>query len=320
MPEFIYKVKDSKGKTITGRKVASLGEDLIPELERKGFTIISIKEAAKEKSSLQKVSAVLTKGGKKVKTFELLILCRQLATMLHGGVPILDAIESISEEMKNQEFRGVLRSVSKDVRGGMSLSGSLKKYPRVFSTLFTAIIEAGEKVGALDEMLNRLASYLESRDRIIKKIRSATIYPAFIAGFFLFAITVVTLFLIPRFQSLYSDFGAQLPALTLFVFNVSSFFIKNIAFLLIIIVAASIFISLYIKQNKQGKMLIAGAILKLPVFGDVIKKAAISKFCRTLSTLLEQGIPVTEALRLVGETSGNIIIEDASKEAGKLNR
>ncbi|MGB2705717.1 MAG: type II secretion system F family protein [Candidatus Omnitrophota bacterium] len=318
MPEFKYKAKDAGGKTVTGKKYALSNEDLIVRLERKNLTVVSVKEAPEKKNPLKDVFSSLKIGYGRVTVFELVVLCRQLATMLQGGVPILNAIKSIAGEVRNPALKEVLEGVGREVTEGKGLSESLAKYPRVFSALFLAIVEAGEKVGALDDMLIRLSRYLESRDRLVKKMRSATTYPAFIAGFFTLAIAAITLFIIPKFQGIYESFGAELPGLTLFLFKISSFFVKNIFSILIIFIVTFFSLFLFIKNTKKGRTMFDKTLLGLPMFGEVIKKAAISKFCRTLSTLLAQGVSVTEALFLVGKTSGNIIIEEASIESGKL--
>jgi type IV pilus assembly protein PilC len=317
MPDFKYVAKDNKGKTVTGKRSVSSQKELVIELERKNLTIVSIEEAGREEKSFKEMMTDIMPGAGRVSTFELAIFCRQMATMLHGGVPILNAISSIADEMKNPGFKKILQGIGQDLRGGTSVAESFKKHPEAFSILFTSILEAGEKVGALDKMLERLSHYLESRDRLVKKIRSATTYPTFIAGFFVFAIGVITVFLIPRFQKIYEGFGAELPALTRIVFNTSNFFIKNMPIVIFVLVAGIFSLFLFMRHSKKGRIMFDSALLKIPVLGDVIKKAAISKFCRTLSTLLSEGISVTEALVLVGRTSGNIVIENASNNSSK---
>jgi len=315
MPTFSYRAKRKNGKTVTGRESARSRESLVISLERKNLTVISISKKASDEKSLFKKLTSKEPIFAKVKTFDLMILCRQLSVMLHGGVPILNAIESIMYEAKSPVLKKILESVASDLREGKTLSGSFKKHPGVFSTLFIAIMEAGEKVGSLDEMLRRLAVYLESRDRLARKIRSATTYPAVITVFFLAAIAVLTLVLIPKFKSIYESFGAELPALTQIMFDISSFVIKNIVFIVIGFgIAMWGFIS-YVTKSKRARRIFDNFLLHLPIFGDAIRKAAISKFCRTLSTLLGEGISVTEAMRLVGRTSGNSIIEEASDKA-----
>lgn len=318
MLKFSFKAKDGSGKTVTGRRPSSSREDIITELQRENLTVVSVEEISnkKKESSRKMFGGVL--AGRKVKTFDLVIFCRQLSTMLEGGVPILRAIESIATEVRDKNFKNILHKIARDLKEGKTLSESFKKYPNAFSDLFNAIVEAGEKVGSLDKMLGRLSGYLEARDRLVKKMRSATTYPAFIAFSFLVAVAVITLFLIPKFQSVYSDFGAELPTLTLIIFNVSNFVIQNIAVVLVALVVVIFSLFVFIRHTRAGRAFFDRALLGLPIFGDVIKKAAMSKFSRTLSTLLDQGISITEAFLLVGRTSGNIIIEDAGRKASEL--
>lgn len=318
MPQFEYKVKDKTGKTVTGTKSSKTKEELVMDLERQDLTIIDIKEITTKKPKKEKIFKNLKIGKKRISSFELITMCKQLAAMLRGGVPIINAMESIANEVRDHEFREVLLDLSNNIRKGKSLTESFKKHPDVFSVLFVAIIEAGETTGSLDKMLRRLVGYLESRDRLIRKMRSVTTYPIFIASFFTLAVGVITVFLVPRFQSIYKSFGAKLPPLTLLVFNISNFFVKNMFILtcLFIIIIFALFV--FIRNTKKGRSLFDNFILKLPIFGEIIKKAAISKFCRTLATLLDQGISITDALHLVGRTSGNIAIEEASDKVRKL--
>jgi len=315
MPTFHYKAKRKNGKTVAGREFANSKESLVISLERKNLTVISVNKGEGDKKSLFKILTSKDPIFAKVKTFDLMVLCRQLSVMLHGGVPILNAIESITYEAKSPILKKILENVASDLREGKTLSESFKKHPRVFSTLFIAIMEAGEKVGSLDEMLRRLAVYLESRDRLARKIRSATTYPAVISIFFVGAILVLTLVLIPKFKNIYEGFGAELPRLTSIMFGISNFVIKNIVFIIIGFGAVMWGLVSYVTKSRKGRRMFDNILLRLPLFGEAIKKAAVSKFCRTLSTLLSEGISVTEAMRLVGKTSGNSIIEDASEEA-----
>jgi len=318
MPQFRYVAKNKSGRTISGRKEASSKEKLILELTRQNLTIVSIEDVYDDKKNIAKVLHEIPIGGGGVKTFELIVFCRQLATMLHGGVPILRAIESISFETRDKNFKSILHNVLRDLGDGKMISEGLKKHSRVFSPLFIAIVEAGERVGSLDKMLFRLSNYLEARDRLIRKLRAATAYPSFIAGFFLCAIVGITVFLVPRFQKVYERFGAKLPPLTRFVFNLSEIFVKNAPIILFVGIASIFSIWFFIKHTRKGRGVFDRMVLGLPLFGTVIKKAAVSTFCRTMATLLSQGIPITEAFLLVGRTAGNLSIEEASNKASKL--
>ena len=317
MAEFRYVAKDKSGKTIRGQQNAPSKEKLVVDLSRRNLTVISVEKGDGEKKSIAKVLHEVPIAVGKVKSFELIVFCRQLATMLHGGVPILHAIESISFEAKDKRFKSVLHSVLRDLGDGKMLSEACKKYPQAFSALFVSIVEAGEKVGSLDKMLFRLSDYIEARDRLIRKLRSATAYPAFIAVFFLLAVVGITVFLVPRFKGVYERFGAKLPVLTRIVFNSSKIFMAKAPFFLFAIGLIGFALYFFIAHTRRGRGMFDGLLLKAPLFGTVIRKAAVSKFCRTLATLVGQGIPITEALVLVGKTAGNVIIEDASNNAGK---
>ncbi|MFC1576298.1 type II secretion system F family protein [Candidatus Omnitrophota bacterium] len=322
MPEFKYIARDSSGKTVTGQQSASSSSALVTELDRKSLTVISVeKVTAEKKAATGKPSFFSLSFGKregKVRTDELVALCKQLSTMLHGGVPILNAIRSIGDESKNLKLKRVLGNVADDLRDGKRFSESLGKYPDVFSDLFIAIVESGEKVGSLDKMLLRLSEYLERSAKLAGKIKSAMTYPIFIAGFFLIAVAGVTLFLVPRFQKIYAGFGAKLPPLTQVIFDISNFVVQNIILVIIVTVVSTVSLVYFVKKTRKGRVLYDKMLLRLPMFGDFIMKAAISKFCRTLATLLEQGISINEALLLVGRTCGNVVIEEASQKAGQF--
>lgn len=319
MPRFKYKAKNQSGKTVVGEQFASSRKKLAGELHAKNLTVISATEVLKNDAGfLQRIFSAPMGGHQKIKTFDLAVFCRQLATMVEGGIPILRAIESITSEVRNRRFRDVLGYMAQDLRDGKKLSDTFKNYPDAFPVLFTAIIEAGEESGGLDVMLRRLAGYLEAKDRLARKMRTATAYPAFITVFFLGVLTVVTIFFIPRFQAVYQSFDAELPRLTEVVFGISNFAVRNFYPISLCVILAVVLPSFFAKRTRTVRLFFNKMLLRLPIFGGPIKKAAVCKFCRTLSTLLSQSVPVTEALFLVGKTSGNLVIEEASKKASKL--
>lgn len=306
MPTFSYVAKDAAGKSISSKETALSEQDLKVSLSRRDLVIVSIKEV-----KAARVKGYLPFLKPKISTSDLVIFCKQLATMIKGGVPILRAIDSITEELKNPLFKATLSDVSKVVKDGGSLSLGLKKFPDLFSSLFIAIVEAGEKVGSLEVMLRQLSKYLEARDRLNRKIVSALTYPAFILVFFAGAVGVITVFLIPRFKSIYGGFGAKLPFITRAVFGFSDILIKN-AWLITAVAAIALFL-IYSRlfKSKAARRRFDSLALKIPVFGTVIMNAALSKFSRTLAILLGQGIPVAVSLELVSRTSGNIVIEES---------
>lgn len=304
MPIYSYIAKDASGKSIRAQEFALSEYELKTRLTRKSLVIVSIKEVQK--------GGGFSLGKPKIKTGDLVLFCKQLATMVKGGVPLLRAINSIADEMKNPLFKSTLGEISYHIKGGESLSGGLKRFSNIFSNLFVSIVEAGEKVGSLDTMLERLSSYLEARDRINKKITTAMMYPTFVVSFFFFAMAVITLFLVPRFKNMYSGFHAKLPWITEIVFSFSDMVIHNILFVIIIAGVSLFLFNRYFLRTQKGRRAFDNFVLRLPVFGNVIKNAALSKFSRTLATLLSQGIPIAISLELVSKTSGNIIMEESS--------
>lgn len=311
--QFSYVAKESSGKTVKGSEFATSERELIMRLARKNLTIISIKRTTSSWFSLQPKSPKRT-----LKNFDQMVLCKQLATLLKGGVPLLKGLDVIASESENRSIKTILPELGDYIRQGDTFSAALKKMNYVFSALFIAIAEAGEKVGALDTMLERLAKYLEDRERLNRKIISALTYPCAVILFFFCAIGVMTLFLIPKFKSMYASFGTNLPPFTLAVFGVSDFLLKYIVFIILGIVGFIIYIRKGILRTKNGRYMFDKTVLGIPLFGDMLKKAAISKFTRTLATLLGQGIPVPESLALVSKTANNAVIEEASIKASRL--
>lgn len=311
MPIYSYHAKDASGKQVKAHEFAVSREELKGRLNRRGLFIVSIQEK-KEKRG---VSTIFKK---RIKIEALVLLCKQLATMLKGGVPLIRAIGSIADELKDPTLQEVLSEMNYRIKGGESFSESLKRFPRLFSSLFIAMAEAGEKTGSLDMMLERLSSYMQARDRLNKKIISAMIYPGFIVSFFFFAMAVFTLFLIPRFRSIYSGFGANLPAITQIVFGISDFVIHYFLILAATLAAIVFFTYKYFFRTKKGRRQFDKLVLHIPLFGAFLRNAALSKFSRTLATLLNQGIPIATSIELVGRTADNTIIEEASIKVRNL--
>ena len=313
MIQFSYTAKEGSGRTIKGREFAASERELVLRLARKNLTIISIK-----KINASGLLSKFIRRRKPVGNFDQMVLCKQLATLLKGGIPLLRGLDVMGSESENNNMRATLAEIADYIRQGDTFSASLKKMGDTFSSLFISIAEAGEKVGALDTMLERLSRYLAARDRINKKITASLAYPSAVLAFFFLAIGVMTLFLIPKFKSLYSSFGSNLPTLTLVVFGISDFLLRYIIFIVIAVVAVIAYIRVVVLRTKKGRYYFDKFLLHIPIFGNVLNKASISKFARTLSTLLAQGIPVPESLGLVGRTAGNAVIEEASVKASRL--
>ena len=310
MPIFSYVAKDADGKSVRAQESASSEQELKIRLARKNLVIISISDSSRP---------IKTRFfGSKIKTAELVIFCKQLATMIKGGVPLLKAISSIADEVKNPLFKSTLDEIGRNVKGGESLSAGFKRFSKLFSPLFISMVEAGEKVGSLDTMLERLSAYLQARDRLNKKIVTALTYPAFVVVFFIVAVGVMTIFLVTRFKAIYSGFKAQLPLLTRVVFGFSDMVIKNMWAVILIMFVSVFFVRSYFFKSKRGRRTRDYIAIKMPVFGEVVKNAALSKFSRTLATLLGQGIPISASLDLVSKSSGNVVIEEAVSKVKSL--
>ncbi len=309
MPEFIYTAKDEKGRTVKATRKADTEMGLVSNLRKEGLVVTSVAPA----SSAGKSKA--PRRGKKVKTKDLAILCRQLSAMLEAGLPVLESLDGISDQVENQTLAVVLVEVSHDIEAGSTLSQSLGKHDRVFSLLFVSMVRSGEESGALPAVLSRLAGYLEARDALTRKIISASTYPAFIAVFFVAAIIAVMFFLMPRFEDIFADFDMTLPPMTQLLISTSRFLGNNILWEVLIVGVGSYLLWKW-WRTPVGKKRIDGLTLKAPLFGKLIQKAAIARFSRTLGTLLTNGVTVIAALDIVGETAGNTVIKEAIDEVG----
>ena len=303
MPEFTYTAKALTGQTVTGVRSSDSEMSLVSVLRKENLVVISIAPAAAS-------SKVRTTRKGKVKVKHLAILCRQLSAMLSAGLPVLTSLEGISDQIDNPTLAAVLKEVAADIEAGSTLSQALSKHPRVFSVLFTAMVKAGEESGALPAVLGRLGDYLEARDALATKIKSASAYPAFIAGFFVIAVAGIMLFLIPQFETIFADFDLDLPPLTKFLIATSRFIGNNLIWE-ILLLGIGVYLFWRWKGTPAGRHKIDEVMLKAPVLGKLILKASVARFTRTLGTLMQNGVPVVAALEIVGETSGNLVVKEA---------
>lgn len=303
MPEFVFTAKSADGRTVTGTRSAESETGLVSALRKEALVVISVEPVA------ARTRATTRKKGK-VKTKDLAILCRQMAAMLEAGLPVLESMEAIRDQIENQALGEVLRAIVADVEAGSTLSQALAKHHKIFSTLFVAMIRAGEESGALPNVLARLASYLEARDALARKIRSASAYPAFIAGFFVLAVAGIMLFLIPKFEGIFASFDMELPPLTKFLITLSRFIGHNLVIEIVLLVGGGYALWRWLK-TPGGKRRLDTILLSVPIFGKLVKKAAIARFSRTFGTLLDNGVSVIAALDIVAETSGNMIVQEA---------
>jgi type IV pilus assembly protein PilC len=306
MPDFAYTAKDQNGRTVRGTRYAGSEMSLVSLLRKENLVVISVAPA------VEQAKAKRIKRGK-VKIKDLSILCRQLSTMLEAGLPVLESLEGIGDQIENEVLADVLRHIIEDIEAGSTLSQAFAKHARIFSALYVAMVKAGEESGALPGVLARLADYLEARDALAQKIKSASAYPAFIAGFFILAVAGIMLFLIPQFEGIFESFDLELPQLTKFLITLSRFIGRNLIWE-ILFTGGGLYLFWRWKATPGGKHKLDDLILKTPVFGKLILKASVARFSRTLGTLLENGVTVVEALEIVGETSGNTVVKKAVEE------
>jgi type IV pilus assembly protein PilC len=248
--------------------------------------------------------------GERVKTRDVVVFTRQLGTMIDAGLPIVQCLDILAAQTENKKFRGVIRQLKDDVESGSTFTEALRKHPKIFDDLFVNMISAGEIGGILDTILQRLSIYMEKAMKLKAKIKGAMIYPATIITVAVGVTTVLLIWVIPVFAELFSSFGQALPAPTQFVINLSNFTIAYFPYITAVVVAAAVALRQAYK-TEQGRLTMDRAFLQAPVFGDLIRKAAIARFSRTLSTLVSSGVPILDALLITAKTSGNKVVERA---------
>lgn len=309
MPTYRYVAKDKTGKSMTGTVSAEDEKGVVESLKRQSLVVTSVKE---ERAKVNKVaSAVALKlGGSKIKLSELVLFSRQLATMIDAGIPLLQALDILGEQVENKAFKPIIQDVRKNVSAGSSFYKALARHPRAFSPLFVNMVKAGESSGALDDIMERLASYLEKTDSLIRKVRSALVYPSVVTSMAVIITLVMMLKVVPVFKQIFIDFGGKLPLPTQILISVSDFLIQYFFLWMGFAIAGAVAFSRYLKTEKGANAFDAFK-LNMPIFGVIFRKVAVSKFSRTLSTLVKSGVPILSALEIVGKTAGNRMIEQA---------
>jgi type IV pilus assembly protein PilC len=296
---FNWEGKDRTGKFVRGETRSAGAAILSAQLRRQGINVTKIKRARTSSKSIQPKDIAL--------------FTRQLSTMLRSGVPLLQAFDIVGKGHSNPSMARLLYAIKTDIETGSSLQQAFKKYPLYFDELYCNLIGAGEAGGILDSLLDRLATYQEKILAIKGKIKSALFYPTAIIVVAFIITAVIMIFVIPAFKQLFSSFGADLPALTLVVMSISDFFVH---YWLLIFggIGGAIFAFFYFwKRSKPMQYFMDRTLLKIPVFGPLIRKATIARWSRTLSTMFAAGVPLVEALNSVAGAAGNIVYYDATK-------
>ena len=304
MAIFKYRGKNKVGTVVEGERTGRNANDVITALEKEQIQVLSI-----ERKRL-KFAIPFIGGRKSVSLKTLAVFNRQLSVMFNAGLPITQAIGILGQQQKDKYFQSVLTEVRKDVEAGANLSNAMRKHPKVFNDLYTSMIQAGEASGNLDTILLRLSSYIEGQSKLIGRVKTAMTYPVVVVTIALVLTGVLLWKVVPVFQGMFTQMGAELPVLTQIVTNASQFFISNMLWILLAIVGIVFAFRSYYRTFK-GRRVIDNIKLKIWVFGDVLTKLAVARVTRTLATLLTSGVEIIESLTITAKTSGNAVIEDA---------
>ncbi len=308
MPFFEYQVKDQEGKSLAGTQEASNPSALITTLREKGLVIIRITEVKKKQNLFSVGGSKLSGKRGKIKLDDLVVFARQMATMVEAGVPLVQALDILGEQSENLSLKKIVIDVHNAVESGKSLSEAMDKHKKVFSNFFVSMVHAGESSGRLDEILDRLATYIEKSSALQKKVRSAMVYPAVVSIIAVLITMGMLTFVIPKFAGIFESLNAPLPLATQLLINFSTFLRQ---YLLILVLAFVIGVIIFVQfiNTKRGRLWFDTRKLTMPLFGPLLLKVAVSKFSRTLSTLIKSGVPILTSLDIVSKTADNRLIE-----------
>ena len=308
MPIYVYAGKTKRGRVLKGELEASDERIARIQLRRRNIEVTKLKQ--KPKDIFGTISFMQPKVTKK----DIVIFTRQFSTMIDAGLPLVQGLNILAEQTENRTFKGILKQVTKDVEGGSTLADALGRHPKVFDALFVNLVAAGEVGGILDTIMQRLATYIEKAEKLKSQIKGAMTYPLVVIGIAILCVAVIMIFVIPVFQDMFSSFGKALPAPTQLVVNMSNFTKGNWYYMLL---GFMVFVWIFrrYRRTHSGRRNIDSIVLKLPIFGELIKKTAIARFTRTLGTMLSSGVPILDALEITARTSGNVIVEEVIYDA-----
>lgn len=316
MPTFRYRAKASNGATVTGTVEADGRNAAFSQLLNRRLVVLNIEETKEAVARASGLSWLLPFRRQKVRADVLIFFTYQLAAMLNAGLPIVRCFLVLEEEMVEPYFREVLRTVRGELEGGSSFAAALGKFPRVFNRLYVNLVSAGEQSGNLDEVLKRLAQYMDSMLRLFRKIRSALAYPGVLVLVTLGVVTLLMVKVIPVFEDVYSGANIALPTLTQAVIDLSRFLRANALVLsgALVLLAVS---AAWLYRTSAGRKFFHGLLLKLPVVGILIRKNLLARVGRTLGLLVSSGVPMLTALNLVRQATGNVVMEEAVAAAAR---
>lgn len=301
LPTFYFEWtgKDRRGKIIKG-ELRSRGEAAATaHLRRQGIIVTKIRKRR-------------TSGGKKIRSADIALFTRQLATMMKAGIPLIQAFEISGQGHPNQSMARLLESIRKDIETGTSMANAFRKHPMYFDTLYCNLVEAGEAAGILEDLLDRLAIYLEKTESMKRKVKSALMYPAVILFAVIIVVAIMMIFVIPTFKKVFEDMGATLPGPTLVVMSMSEFMVEYWWVLLVGLIAVGYFIRQSYKRSIKFQERVDQYMLTMPIFGSLVQKSAIARWTRTLATMFAAGVPLVDALDSVGGAAGNFVYKKAT--------
>ena len=303
MATFTYTARSFAGEMRTATLEASSRDDVIAQLRRQRLNVVKIDEATPKKP----------KRGH-IKMRDIVILTRQFSTMINAGLPLVQAMTILAEQSQNKTLSEIMRKVVFDVESGNTVADALSKHPQAFSNLYVNMVAAGEAGGILDTILMRLATFMEKNDALIRKVKGAMIYPGVIMTVAAIAVTVHLIFVIPVFENLFASAGLALPLPTRIVMGASRF-LKGYWYIVLAVIGASAFMFKRYNATSNGKLKIDRFMLRVPVLGDVLRKSAVSRFTRTLGTLVSSGVSILDGLEITAKTAGNRVVQDAIMES-----
>jgi len=303
MAEFTWEARARSGEVRKGVMEAESEDAVNNKLRQQQLNPVKVKK----KSSL-----ALFRFGSGVTTKDLVTFTRLFATMIDAGLPLVQCLDILSGQQPNKKFGAALKDVQNSVEGGASFSEALKRHPKIFDELFVNLIAAGETGGILDSIMNRLSVYLEKRQKLIRQVRGAAVYPSIVIVIAGGVMTVLLTFVIPAFENMFKDFGGgrdALPAITRFIIALSRGFMSALPFI-VVGVGAFLFGVSWVYRQPRGKRFFHKTFLSLPIMGPVLRKIAVARFTRTLGTLFQSGVPILDALDICARIVGNVVIEE----------
>jgi type IV pilus assembly protein PilC len=316
MPVFTYRALNSQGQEVRDEVEANTSDDALNKLRGMNLFPTSVKEKTGKRAAQQAGPVAAGSKNKKsmafggVKQKHLAQFTRQMATLINAGLPIVRSLKILRDQLKPGVLKNALMDVHDDVEGGMTLSEALAKHPKAFDKLFVNMVKAGEAGGILDQILERLAGFMEKAERLKKKVMSAMIYPAVVTLVAGGILMLIVGYIVPQFEKMFKDMNVEMPGMTMVLMDAGNFIKTN--WWVILVTPPAVFVGFkLVKMTKGGRYAIDFVKLKLPVFGQIISKSTLARFTRTLGTLITSGVPILEALNIVKEATPNLVISTA---------